>query len=89
MVLQRTLYAESDLDGQEPGGFVVINVDAPAPNAFQILENDGGGYFRTLTEAREACRRSREESHSDEIYVYALVGIGEALDLRPGAFELT
>ena len=88
MVLERPLYLESDLDGQDPGGFVVLNVDAPMQSPYQILEDDNGGYYRTLQEAREACRRFREESGNDEIYIYALTGVAEALRHRPNAFVL-
>lgn len=89
MVLERPLYLESDLDGQEPGGFVVVNVDSPTRNPYQVLEYDeNGGYFRTLPEAREACERFREEGDNNEIHIYALIGVREALALHPDAFEL-
>lgn len=84
------LYLESDLDGENPGGFVVVNVDARMRNPHQVLEEENeGGYFRTLMEAREACQRFRQEGDNDEIYVYALIGVREALELRPGHFQLT
>ena len=90
MVLQRSPYLESDLDGQEPGGFVVVNVDSSSRNPYQVLEDgESGAYFRTLTEAREACQRFREEGGNDEIYVYAVTGVREALELHPDDFELT
>ena len=89
MVTARSLYLESDLDGQEPGGFVLVNVDSPTRNPYQILEDDeNGGYFRTLRGAREACKRFREEGDNDEIYIYALIGVREALELHPDEFEL-
>lgn len=78
----------SDLDGEEAGGFVVINVDAPSRNPYQILEEDGGGYFPTLRQARAACRGWREESGNDQIFVYALLGIREATDEHPESFPL-
>ena len=71
-------YLQSDLDGEEPGGFVVMNLNARMANPYQIVEADGGGYFPTLEEARATCRRWREESANDMIFVYALVGIREA-----------
>ena len=89
MVTQHSLRLESDLDGEEPGGFVVVNVNAPMRNPYQLLEADDGGYFRTLGEARGACRRLRDESGNDEIYIYALIGVREAIALHPGAFVLT
>ena len=66
----------------------MLNVDAPMPNPYQVLEDENGGCYSTLQEAREACRRFREESGNDEIYVYALMGVPEALRLHPDAFEL-
>lgn len=55
----------SDLDGENPGGFVVMNVEAPLTNPCQILEEDDrGGYFPTLREARAACTRLRTESET-------------------------
>ena len=79
-------YVQSDLDGQDPGGFVVLNVGAPVPNPYQILEDASGAYFSSLQEARETCQRFRAESGNDEIYVYALMGVEEALIHRPAAF---
>ena len=81
-------YLESDLDGEEPGGFVVVNVDAVSSPPYQLLEAAGEGYFPTLSEARQACERFREEGDNLEIYVYALVGVREAIGLRPDVFPL-
>ena len=81
-------YLRSDLDGEEAGGFVVMNVDASFTNPCQILEEDGGGYFPTLRQARAACRGWREESGNDQIFVYALLGIREATDEHPESFPL-
>lgn len=89
MTTDRALYLDSDLDGEEPGGFVVVNVNAPTRNPYQVLEDDKGDtYFRTLEEARDACERFREEGENDEIYVYALIGVREALTLHPESFRL-
>ncbi len=78
----------SDLDGEEAGGFVVINLNARMANPFQVLEEDGGGYFATLEEARSACRRWREEYNNSEIFIYALVGVREAIQAYPDRFPL-
>lgn len=78
----------SDLDGEEAGGFVVVNVDASFVSPCQIIDEDGGGYFPTLAAARAACRGWREESGNDQIFVYALVGIREATEARPDQFPL-
>ena len=90
MRAQSTLYLDSDLDGQDAGGFVVVNVDARTRNPCQVLENEenGSAYFRTLMEAREACQRFREEGDNEEIYVYALIGVHAALQLHSGDFQL-
>ena len=82
-------FSASDLDGEEPGGFVVVNVDAPLPSPYQILEDDNGGYYRTLQEAREAGRRFRAESGNDQIYVYALMGVAEALRHQPEGYMVS
>ncbi len=84
------VYLDSDLDGQDAGGFVVVNVDAPLLNPYQVLEDEenGGAYFRTLKEARAACQRFREEGENEEIYVYALVGIREGLGLHADSFQI-
>lgn len=84
------LYLESELDGGDPGGFVVVNVDARMPNAYQVLEDEenGSAYFETLMQARKACQRLRREGENDEIYVYALVGVREALERHAGHFRL-
>ena len=67
---------------------MVLNVDAPMPSPYQVLEGIGaGGYYPTLQEARAACRRFREESGNDEIYIYALMGVAEALEHHPGDFQ--
>lgn len=90
MVISQGLYLHSDLDGEEAGGFVVVNVDAKARNPYQVLEDEGNGsaYYRTLAEARETCTRFRQEGENDEIYVYALVGVQEALERHPDSFPL-
>ena len=90
MTTSPALYLESDLDGQDPGGFVVVNVDARTRNPFQVLEDErnGSAYYRTLKHARSACKRVRQCGDNDEIYVYALVGVREALELHPDRFEL-
>jgi hypothetical protein len=90
MVTSRSLFLRSDLDGEDPGGFVVVNVDARARNPYQVLEDDenGSAYFQTLAEARAACEQARAESDNDEIYVYALVGVREALERHPDVFPL-
>ncbi len=87
-MVQEVSYVESDLDGQDPGGFVVLNVSAPMRSPYQILEDETGGYYPTLQEAREVCRRFREESGNHEIYVYALMGVSEALGHHRAAFVL-
>lgn len=79
-------YSPSDLDGEGPGGFVVLNLNAPMANPYQILEGGGGGYFSSLDEARNACRRWRDEHHNSEIFIYALVGVGEAIEAHPDVF---
>ena len=81
-------YIESDLDGQSPGGYVVMNVDAPMASPYQLLEGESGGYFATLQEAREACQRFRQESGNDEIFVYTLVAVADALSQHPREFAL-
>ena len=78
----------SDLDGEEAGGFVVVNVDASFISPCQILEEDGGAYFPTLREARAACRRWRNESGNDMIFVYALVGVRDAIAALPDQYPL-
>ena len=88
MVTVSSPYLKSDLDGEEPGGFVVINVDAPSRIPYQILEEDAGGYFPTLAAARAACLGWREESGNDQIYVYALMGVNEAFEAHPDCFPL-
>jgi cell fate (sporulation/competence/biofilm development) regulator YlbF (YheA/YmcA/DUF963 family) len=57
---------------------------------YQVLEDDenGSAYFRTLAEARAACQRFRKEGDNDEIFVYALVGVHEALERHPSVFRL-
>ncbi len=87
-MVQQVRYVESDLDGQDPGGFVVLNVSALMRRPYQILEDETGGYYPTLQEAREACRRFREESGNQEIYVCALMGVSEALAHRRDGFVL-
>jgi hypothetical protein len=89
MVVQLAPYVESDLDGREAGGFVVVNVDAAMPNSHQVLEDADRGYFRTLAEARDACERFRDESGNNEIYIYALVGVQNALETYPADFRLS
>ncbi len=90
MTARTDLHLESDLDGQEPGGFVVVNVDARTRNPYQVLEDDehGSAYFRTLQDARVACERFRVEGDNEEIYIYALVGVREALELHADIFQL-
>ena len=90
MATAPSLYLESELDGEEPGGFVVANVHARTRNPCQILEDErnGSAYFRTLMEAREACRRFRAEGDNDETYVYALIGVRQALEIHSGDFRL-
>ena len=90
MVTSQSLYLQSDLDGEDPGGFVVVNVDARTRNPYQVLEDgdNGSAYFRTLAEARAACQQFREEGDNEEIYIYALVGVREALGLHPHDFQL-
>ena len=89
-MVQQVTYAESDLDGQESGGFVVVNVDARTRNPYQVLEDEenGSAYFRTLIEARRACQRLREDGNNNEIYVYAVIGVRQALELHPSDFWL-
>ncbi len=87
-MVQQSTYVESDLDGEDPGGFVVLNVNSPMRNPCQVLEGETGSYYPMLQEAREACERFREESGNEEIYVYALMGVNEALKSRPHAFVL-
>jgi hypothetical protein len=86
MMVGVTRLPVSELDGEDPGGFVVVNVEAPFRNPFQVLEESGGGYLATLSEARTACLRWREESGNDMIFVYALVGVREAIAARPDCF---
>lgn len=88
-MVQQITYAESDLDGQDTGGFVVLNVNSPMRNPCQVLEGETGGYYPTLQEAREACERFREESGNEEIYVYAVIGVRQALELHPSDFQLS
>ncbi len=90
MVTVPSVYLESELDGEEPGGYVVVNVDARTTNPYQVLEDDenGSAYFSTLREAREACKRSRVEGDNDDIYVYALVGVREAIQRYSSHFAL-
>ncbi len=90
MTSTRTLYLESGLDGDAPGGFVVVNVDARTRNPCQVLEDErnGSAYFRTLKDARAACKRFRECGDNDEIYVYALIGVRQALELHSDVFAL-
>lgn len=87
-MVQQITYAESGLDGQDPGGFVVLNVNSPMRNPCQVLEGETGGYYLTLQEAREACERFREESGNEEIYVYAVIGVRQALELHPSDLQL-
>ena len=87
-MVNATKYEVSDLDGEDPGGFVVVNLVAPYHNPYQILEDDRGGYFPTLRDARVACARWRTESGNDQIFVYALMGVGEAIDAHPDCFPL-
>ncbi|MGB2694388.1 MAG: hypothetical protein WBD55_04275 [Dehalococcoidia bacterium] len=79
------IYAPSELDGEEAGGFVVVNLEAPLNNPYQVLEGDDGGCYATLEEARQACQHFREESGNERIYVYALIGVREALTLHEDA----
>ncbi len=88
MTVRVATYEVSELDGEDPGGFVVVNVEAPLTNPYQILEEDGGGYFRTLREARAACGRWRTESGNDQIFIYALVGVHEAIEAHLDGFPL-
>ena len=82
-----SLYRPSDLDGLDPGGFIVLNVNAPMRNPYQVVEDeDGNAYFSTLDDARALCRRLRRESRNPELYVYALIGVREAINTHPGAF---
>jgi hypothetical protein len=84
---RRPIYRPSSLDGTEPGGFIVLNVDGPMPNPYQVIEDeDGNGYFFTLQGARALCRRLRRQAENPRLYVYALFGVQEALEARPGAF---
>jgi hypothetical protein len=79
-----TQYEESDLDGRESGGFVVANVNARRRNAVQILDDtqNGGAYFTSLDAAREACEEFRARSGNEDIFVYALVGVEDAMRSR-------
>ena len=80
-------YRESDVDGTEAGGYVVVNVDAPMGVPCQVLEDASGNtYFRTLTEARSVCRRLRRENENNMIFVYALTGIRQAREIEPSVF---
>ncbi len=90
MVTVPSLYLESDLDGQDPGGFVVVNVDARTRNPQQVLEDErnGGAYFRTLKQAQAACKRFRQCGDNHEIYVYALIGVRQAFEVHPDTFEI-
>jgi hypothetical protein len=83
-------YVASDLDGQDPGGFVVVNVDARTRFPYQVLEDEvhGSAYYRTLREARRACKQFRRCGDNDEIYVYALVGVPDALRSHSDSFLL-
>ena len=69
-------YKVSDLDGEQAGGFVVLNVGG----RYQICDDDGSGYFATLADARAACLRLRRESGNSEIYVYAVVGVRDGVE---------
>jgi hypothetical protein len=73
----------------EPGGFIVLNVNAPMPSPYQVVEDeDGNAYFTTLEDARAVCRRLRREAKNPDLYIYALFGVQEAVKSRPGAFVL-
>lgn len=78
----------SKYDGTEPGGYVVVNVDNPTAESSLIVWETAGGQttFATLSDARTACRELREESGNTAIYVYALVGVGEAKERHPDVF---
>ena len=79
---------KSKLDGEEAGGFVVVNVDNPhAANGLMVCETERGQTtFSTLVEARQFCRRSRLENRNPAIYVYALVGVADAVRERNDVF---
>jgi len=84
------MFRPSKLDGDEPGGFVIVNLESPySENGLAVCETDSGETaFATLVEARETCRRLRSESGNDRIYIYALVGVKEAIRGRPGHFPI-
>jgi hypothetical protein len=80
-------YRPSSLDGTEPGGFIVLNVNAPMLNPYQVVEDeDGNAYSATLDEARALCRRLRREAANRDLYVYALIGVKEAVRTHPDVF---
>lgn len=80
-------FSSSPLDGTEWGGFVVMNVDARMRNPYQILEDEEGEtYYPSLARARDVCARLRRENSNNMIFVFALVGVNEALTLRLGSF---
>jgi hypothetical protein len=80
-------YRPSSLDGTEPGGFIVLNVNAPMLNPYQVVEDeDGNAYFAALDEARALCRRLRREATNPDLYVYALIGVEKAILTHPNVF---
>jgi hypothetical protein len=80
-------YRPSSLDGTEPGGFIVLNVNAPMLNPYQVVEDDAGNaYFPTLQGARALCRRLRREAGNPDLYVYGLFGVKEAIGTHPDIF---
>lgn len=82
-----SFYRPSDLDGLDPGGFMVLNVNAPMRNPHQVVEDEeGNAYFCSLDDARALCRRLRREFGNPELYIYALIGVREAINAHPGAF---
>ncbi len=87
-MVQATAYVDSYLDGQDSGGFILMNVDSPMQSAYQVLDDEQGGYYQTLDEARAACRRLRNESGNNRIYVYALAGVRHAIEQRPSDYDI-
>jgi hypothetical protein len=69
-------YRADDLDGEDSGGFIVLNVGAPLPNPYVVCEDaDSNSYFHTLEEARAVCANLRRESGNPMIFVYSVTAI--------------
>jgi hypothetical protein len=86
-----SVYQPSGLDGAEAGCFVVVNVDSPHDRSTGAMVCDtpeSTNVFASLDEARSFANAARDESGNDNIFVYALVGVGDAVAAWPDSFGL-